>query len=164
MNYVIRKKEKRDCYGVANMVVKAWNETYRGLISDDYLDSLSVQKIYQHNYEDFNEKDNHQFVLEVNNEIVGFVNVGSSEEKDYDNCGEIHALYIIKDYQKNGYGKLLIEAGIKELKNMGFDKMLIGCLVGNPTNTFYEHIGGKFVKTRIFEKLNLPENVYYFEI
>ena len=118
MNYIIRKKERNDCYSVANVVVKAWKETYRGLIPDDYLDSLNVQKISQHNYEDFNEKDNHQFVLEVNNEIVGFVNVGSSEEKDYDNCGEIHALYIIKDYQKNGYGKLLIEAGIKELKNI----------------------------------------------
>lgn len=33
---------------------------------------------------------------------------------------------------------------------MGFDKMLIGCLVGNPTNSFYEHIVGKFIKHRIF--------------
>lgn len=29
MNYVIRRKERKDCYGVANVVVKAWNETYR---------------------------------------------------------------------------------------------------------------------------------------
>lgn len=34
MNCIIRKKERNDCYGVANVVVKAWNETYRGLIPD----------------------------------------------------------------------------------------------------------------------------------
>ena len=57
----------------------------------------------------------------------------------------------------------MIEAGIKKLKSMNCDKMLIGCLVGNSTNEFYKHIGGKFIKQRIFEKLQLPENVYYFE-
>ena len=47
--------------------------------------------------------------------------------------------------------------------NVNFDKMVIGCLAGNPSNEFYEHIGGKYIKQRIFEKLQLPENVYYFE-
>ena len=41
--------------------------------------------------------------------------------------------------------------------------MIIGCLVGNPSNAFYGHIGGKLIKQRIFEKLQLPENVYYFD-
>lgn len=41
--------------------------------------------------------------------------------------------------------------------------MLIGCLQGNPSNEFYKHIGGKFIKTRVFQKLNLIENVYFFE-
>ena len=46
---------------------------------------------------------------------------------------------------------------------MGCNKMVIGCLKGNPSNEFYKHIGGKLVKERIFEKLQLPENVYYFD-
>ena len=49
--------------------------------------------------------------------------------------------------------KKLIDAGIEELKYMGYDKMVIGCLVGNPSNKFYEHIGGIHIKQRIFEKL-----------
>ena len=55
------------------------------------------------------------------------------------------------------------EAGIAELKAMGCDKIVIGCLAGNPSNSFYEHIGGKLIKTRIYERLQLPENVYFFE-
>ena len=34
---------------------------------------------------------------------------------------------------------------------MGYDKMIIGCLVGNSSNKFYEHIGGKYIKQRIFK-------------
>jgi hypothetical protein len=42
---------------------------------------------------------------------------------------------------------------------MGYTKMIIGCLNNNPSNNFYKHLGGKFIKTRIFKKLNLLENV-----
>ena len=47
---------------------------------------------------------------------------------------------------------------------MGFNNMIIACLKGNSTNSFYEHIGGKYVKDGIFERLNLKENIYYFDI
>lgn len=114
-------------------------------------------------YNKFDENDNHQYVLEVDNKVVGFVNVGASDETDYSNCGEIHAVYIINGYKGSGFGKKLVEAGIKELKTMGFDKMVIGCLVGNPSNEFYKHIVGQYIKQRIFKKLQLLENVYYFE-
>ena len=56
-----------------------------------------------------------------------------------------------------------MKVGINELREIGCNKMLIGCLQGNPSNEFYKHIGGKFIKTRVFQKLNLIENVYFFE-
>lgn len=165
MNYIIRKKERKDCADVAHVVTVAWNETYRGIVPDEFLANLytNEEERAKNSYNNFNEKENHQYVLEVDDKVVGFVNVGSSDETDYENCGEIHAVYIINGYKGHGYGKKLIDAGIQELKSMNFDKMVIGCLDGNPSNEFYKHLGGKFVKTRIFEKLQLPENVYYFE-
>ena len=165
MNYKIRKKERKDCAGVARVITVAWNETYRGIVSDEFLDSLYINEEVraQNSYNNFNKKGNHQYVLEINNEVVGFIKVGEANVTEYDNCGEIYALYIINKYKGYGFGKKLIEAGIKELKLMNFDKMVIGCLEGNPSNNFYKHIGGKFIKTRIFENLQLLENVYYFE-
>ena len=115
----------------------------------------------------FNEKENHQYVLEADDKVVGFINVGSTDETDYDNCGEIHAVYIINGYKGYGFGKKLIEAGINELKEMNFDKMVIGCLVGNPSNEFYKHMGGKLVKQIPFivkkSGQELTENIYYYE-
>ena len=165
MDYIIRKKERKDCQEVAHVVTVAWNETYRGIVPDEFLDNLykHEEERGKNSFDKFDENENHQYVLEVANKIVGFVNVGSTDETNFTNCGEIHAVYIINGYKGYGFGKKLIETGINELKNMGYDKMVIGCLGGNKSNEFYKHIGGKFIKTRIFEKLQLPENVYYFD-
>ena len=99
----------------------------------------------------------------INNEIVGFINVDVSDDAQYNDCGELYALYLINDYKGQGYGRKLFAMAIKELKNMGFTKMIVGCLAANPTNEFYKHMGGKLIKQRVFEKLKLPENVYLFE-
>ena len=164
MNYIIRKKERKDCADVAHVVTVAWNETYKGIVPDDFLEGLYLNEEERaiNSYNNFDENDNHQYVLEVDGKVIGFVNVGSTDEKEYDNCGELHAIYIINGYKGNGYGKKLINIGIEELKKMGYNKMIIGCLEGNPSNEFYKHIGGEFIKKRVFKKLNLPENVYYF--
>lgn len=165
MSIQIRKMTKNDCQSVAHVTTVAWNETYKGIVPNNFLDDLykNEEERAQNSYNKFNEKENHKFVLEVDNKVVGFINVGACDDSEYNNCGEIYALYIINKYKGFGYGKMLINIGIKELKNMNFDKMIIACLVGNPTNSFYEHLGGRLIKQRIFKKLQLPENVYYFD-
>lgn len=52
---------------------------------------------------------------------------------------------------------------LSKYKVVGFVNIGITDLQGNPSNEFYKHIGGKFIKTRVFQKLNLIENVYFFE-
>ncbi len=165
MNYLIRRKNREDCATIVHVATVAWNETYKGIVDDDFLNKLyeTEEQRTKEIYNKFNEEDNHQLVLEVDNNIVGFVNVGDTDDTEYDNCGELHAIYILGKYKGKGFGKKLFEAGVEELKRMGYDKMIIGCLVGNPSNDFYKHMGGKLIRTRIFEKLQLPENVYYFE-
>ena len=163
MNYVIRRRERKDCEAIAKLITVCWNDTYRGLVSDDFLDGLykNEEDRIKNSYEKFDENDNHQFVLEVDGKVVGWMNIGDSdEESEY---GEIHAIYILNEYKGFGYGRKLVEEGIKEIKSMGFKQMIIGCLDGNKSNEFYKHIGGKFIKQRMFEKLGMMENVYLFE-
>ena len=44
MDYKIRKKERKDCADVAHVVTVAWNETYRGIVPDEFLDNLYNMK------------------------------------------------------------------------------------------------------------------------
>lgn len=164
MNYVIRRRTKEDCKAIAHVVTVGWNETYKGIVPDYFLEELKTNEEERANnmLSKFDENNNHQFVLEINNEVVGFVNFGASEDDEY-KCGEIFALYIISKYKGLGLGKKLVEAATKELKEMGFNSMIIACLKGNPSNEFYKHIGGAYVKDGEFKRLGLPENIYYFE-
>lgn len=165
MNYIIRKRTKEDCQAIANVVTVAWNETYKGIVPDWFLEELKTneKERAERMLNNFDENNNHQHVLEINNKVVGFVNYDIAEDPDFENCGEIIALYIIKEYQGHGYGKQLVEAAVKELKEKGLDKMIIACLKGNPTNEFYKHIGGQYIKDGLYKRLSLPENIYYFE-
>lgn len=165
MDYVIRKMLSEDARAVSHVITVAWNETYKGIINDEYLDNLkkNEEETAKALANNFDANGNNYYVLEVNREIAGFINISAAHDVEFTNCGELCAIYIISRYKGQGYGKALFDVAIKELKNMGFNKMIVGCLNGNPTNEFYKHMGGKFIKTRIFEKLQMSENVYYFD-
>ena len=69
MNYKIRRKERKDCADIAHVVTVAWNETYRGIVSDWFLEELknTEEERAWKSYDSFDEGDNNQFVLEVDN-------------------------------------------------------------------------------------------------
>ena len=163
MECIIRKMTREDCEAAAHVIAVCWKETYRDIIPEEELNKSDEKVIAENSRRNFREEDNHQFVLETDGQVSGYMNVGLTDDPEYEECGEIHAIYIMKEHKGRGWGRKMIEAGIRELKDMGCGRMLIGCLAGNPSNGFYEHIGGKLIKTRIYERLGLPENVYYFE-
>ncbi len=166
MDYLIRKREKKDCKGIAHVVTIAWNETYKDIVPKTFLKELknNENERAKTSYDKFDIDNNNQYVLEIGNEVVGFIRYGICEDYQLENCGEIISLYIIKKYKGNGYGRKLVEVAIKELKKLNCDKMIISCLKGNPSNDFYKHIGGKYIKDRTNDLLKLEENVYYYEI
>ena len=165
MEYIIRKMKKEDCAKIVHVVTIAWNETYKKIVPDSFLEELKM------NEEERTEKsllkytdDNTTLVLEVDNEVVGFSHYEQTKNKDFPNCGEIYALYIIKKYQGYGFGRKLVNETIKELKKMNLNSMIICCLRDNiPANEFYKHIGGVYAKDGVYERLNLPEKIYYYE-
>ena len=165
IKYIIRDCEEKDISGITHTVTISWSETYRGLIDDNEIDKLPLteEERTKRAIERFRNGEK-QFVLEIDNKIVGFSRYGKSEDTDFNNCGEIFAFYIIGKYHGLGLGRILFEVTRDELKNMGFDKMIIACLKGNPTNTFYRHMGGKYIKDGVFTRLNLKENIYYYDI
>ncbi len=163
MNYEIRKIKKDDCKSVSHVVTISWNETYKKIVPKWFLDELKKNEKERANQMLVDFENNNYLVLEINGEVVGFVWYGKASD-DYKNYGEIKALYIIKKYQGNGFGKKLVNEAIKELKQMNFNKMIISCLKENPTNEFYKHMGGIYLKDREFKRLKLLENIYYFDI
>lgn len=173
MNYIIKEIEKDDLYDYMYVNTYAWNETYKGIIPDEFLDKIKreldqnverlktkfdQEKIEQPNYK--------RYLLYVDEEPVGMVAICNSREEKYPHSGEICVLYLLNKAKKKGFGRILFEKAVSELKSVGFNDMIINCLKDNPTTKFYEHMGGRLV----FEKniniggKDLIENVYYFQL
>lgn len=163
----IRKMELKDCESWVDINIKSWNDNLQGIISDRILkiitenrDSRIKKSISSFESSDWN------YVLEDNNNVVGIMKIKQSSRKGYEDCGEVQLLYLYTNECGKGYGRDLIHKAFEILKDKGYKKVVIGCLVGNPSNGFYEHIGGKFIRQEswnIFDE-HYAENVYEFDI
>ena len=168
MNWNVEKSKKEDCKAIAEFITRTWNETYRGIVNDEFLDNLknTEEKRYTNAINNFDEKSNMQYIIKKDNKIIAYIKLSKNKDDEYKDCIELQALYVLKKYQKTGIGKELIYKAFNEAKKSGYKKMIIGCLEENKSNGFYKKMGGKFVKKRKFELPNqtLYENVYVYNL
>lgn len=164
---MIRYLTKEDIPIYQHLITIVWQETYPGIVNQQFLDNLSTteQQRIELNNMTYDESIKDTLVLELDNQLVGFIRYGKSEDELYPNTGEIFALYLLDIYKGKGYGKQLVQSAIKELINLGYTNMIIGCISKNPSNEFYKYLGGIKKSERPFPKTgdDLIENIYYFE-
>jgi GNAT superfamily N-acetyltransferase len=158
----IRRAQEIDVRGIANVLVKSWRTTYKGIVSDQYLNNLSYQQREENWRANLTSTD--VFVAESDEgEIVGFSSGGKERSALYPGYdGELYAIYILKAYQNKGLGKRLIHPIVEGLRNQGIEGMLVLVLQENPSRHFYEALGAKWLDTievEIGEK-PLLERVY----
>lgn len=158
---IIRKGTYEDLASVVHITVICWNQTYKGLLDDEYLASMNEKEMLKQQQMNF--ADN-LLVLEDHNNIVGFIRYGESEL--YENKGQIYALYILSEYQKFGFGKKLLFNAFDILKMSGYSEIVLGCLVDNPANGFYDHLGGKLFEKKDSKlgEMTISQNMYIFKI
>ncbi|MGG3912343.1 N-acetyltransferase family protein [Rossellomorea vietnamensis] len=142
-----RKAELEDAGGLAYVHVCSWMTTYRGIVSEDYLESLSIVE-REKRWVSILSDSHHTYVCEKEDgEIVGFVSIGKERSGNYE--GELYAIYLLEDYQGKGIGKALFEMARGELKNMGFNSMWIWVLKENPSKHFYYKYNPVLLKEEI---------------
>ena len=172
MSYYIKKAEKEDLRDFMHVNTNSWNETYRGIVSDEFLDKImdgidanAERLMNRYDQEQIDKPYLKRFILYVDDEPVGVFAVDKSRDEKYPSSGELTCLYLLKKAKNQGYGKIMFEKAKEELIKLGFTDMIIDCLKDNPTNEFYKHMGGHLVfeKTRIIGGNEYPVNVYYFD-
>ncbi len=163
MKTIIRKRKKEDSEELAHSIALAWNTTYKGIVDNDFLKGLldNVSKNAERLKNNINNEPDY-YVLTLQDKIIGWIYYTLESDK-YENAAEIHSLYILKEYQGNGYGKLLYNYATENIMKKGIKKLIISCLDGNPSNDFYKHLGGKCIDNDLFREKYL-ENIYLFEL
>ena len=106
---MIRQAKPLDNYAIANIIVSGWKTAYKGLINDEFLDNLSVD-IKAENWKNIilsQNENNHIYIYEENNEILGVIRFGKPDENYNNYNAEIHVLYVRPSLKRKGIGTKL---------------------------------------------------------
>ncbi|MBT2690993.1 GNAT family N-acetyltransferase [Bacillus sp. ISL-47] len=139
---VIRRAMLKDARVIAEVHVKSWKETYKGILDQNFLENLKVESREKLWLESLGTKRENEFVFAAETEegkIVGFASVGPERSKRFDADGELYAIYLLENYQGNQIGTKLFLSGVKELSKAGFRSVLVWVLADNKSRQFYEN-------------------------
>jgi GNAT superfamily N-acetyltransferase len=151
---LIRKAQGQDALVIAKVHVDSWRTTYEGIVSREYLASLSYEQ-RKKTWSTVLSSSTGQSLIYVaetpDGEVVGFACAGPEREGDDTYKGEIYALYLLQSYQRQGIGSRLFRASVKELHQRGITSLLIWVLAANPSRKFYEALDGKYLREKEIE-------------
>lgn len=138
---IVRRAKAGDERGMAEVHIRSWKTTYRGIVSDHYLDSMKADEREELWRKGISKTE--AFVAEDKGEVAGFANGGPERSGDYQAYdGELYAIYLLEECQGKGAGRELVRQVAIALKKAGFRSLLVRVLRNNPSCHFYEALGG----------------------
>ena len=144
----IRLAQLSDAGGIARVHVDTWRASYRGIIPDAHLDSLSYEQREQRwrdNFAGFGPDVFMYVATDDDSRVIGFAGGGPERGGDPTYKGELYALYLLQSYQRRGIGRGLTRAVARHLAKQDRSSMLAWVLAQNPSRKFYEALGGQYL-------------------
>lgn len=152
-----------DCAAVARVHVRSWQESFRGVVPQSFLDGMSVEKRAAAFEKRFPDADYRMFVAEAEGRgVVGFADFGEAREQIEGYAGELYAIYLLPEFQRRGVGRRLFNLGAEFLASRGRRSMYLLALEASPYRTFYERLGGRVIgRTQVeIEGVPFEELIY----
>lgn len=145
-NIKIRWAVYDDAEDLGTIHSQGWKAAYKNIIPDKVLRLITAQERKKRFEEAIIDKTQETAVLTKDNKVIGFCTLGANRDEDLDDSyGEIWGIYLLPQYWGRGLGKALINWGIQELAQRGYDKISLWVLKDNIiARNFYEKIGFLF--------------------
>jgi GNAT superfamily N-acetyltransferase len=146
----VRAAIPADSLAAAQVHVRSWQSAYRGLIAQEYLDSLTPAVwASRYTFGRMGFRLPSTLVAVDGSTVLGLATTGLSRDTDVSNFGELMAIYVDPAHVRSGIGRLLIAAARERLHRVGVADALLWVLDGNdPARQFYERDGWRFDGTR----------------
>ncbi|MGE5389862.1 MAG: N-acetyltransferase family protein [Deltaproteobacteria bacterium] len=144
----IRLAGMDDVPAIARVTVDTWKTAYRGLLDQKYLDNLSYEK-REEGWRNFPFDTAFIYVAEDGaGNIIAFAAAGPERTDHPVFHGELYAIYIRDDYQRQGIGDALFQAVKQHLLDSGIDSLMLWVLSDNHYRRFYDKQGGIALESR----------------
>jgi GNAT superfamily N-acetyltransferase len=148
---MIREATTADAPAIAWVHVESWRTTYPGIVPDDFLANLSVERRARFWAETLSDPDDAGVAFVAEDEagaVIGFASGGPEREHDPIYTGELYAIYLLAEAQGKGIGRQLARAVAERLAAAGHAAMIVWVAAENPFRRFYGALGGLPVRER----------------
>jgi GNAT superfamily N-acetyltransferase len=133
-----RFRETDDIDEVSRIHALSWKKAYRGIIPDDYLDSIPETRWSAR----LLPKANRIVLAVLDGEIVGVSTYEAARDEAMAGWGEVISLYLLPSHYREGIGTKLFNAVINELVLEGYKNIYLWVLEDNTSaRDFYEKNG-----------------------
>ena len=143
----VRRAGVKDAMGIAIVHVRSWQAAYRGLVPQDYLDSLDAEQrrpVWERIVGEAQWPRAGTFVAEEGEHVVGFASICPARDDDEEpaDSGELAAIYLLPGAWGKGLGRELMSSALSALSDAGFGEATLWVLDTNSrARRFYEAAG-----------------------
>jgi len=139
----IRGATPDDAPDIAIVQVRSWQAAYRGLMPDEVLDGLSVQRRTEVWRSVAGRPEEAVLVVEGDGGVEGFAHVCAGRDGDVDaGTGEVSSIYLLPSAWGRGDGRALMDAAVARLSADGYHTAVLWVLVTNDrARRFYDAAG-----------------------
>ncbi|TCP58166.1 L-amino acid N-acyltransferase YncA [Tumebacillus sp. BK434] len=75
-------------------------------------------------------------------QVLGWITIGTAKDPfSGDEVGFLYELYVLGEHRGRGLGRQLMERGIQELREQGYQEIRLNVFSGNPAQKLYEALG-----------------------
>lgn len=168
----VRVARPDEAEAIADAHVRGWQTTYRGIVPDEVLDGLSVERrttfwrdtITAETAADASLA--RTWVVEDEGRVHGFASTGAirDQPEGLAGAGEVFAIYLAPEAQGRGLGRTLFAHAVDDLRTRGLDPVVVWVFEANASaRRFYEAAGFRVDGARQpveFGDVALPEIRY----
>ena len=142
----LRRATVSDSLEVARVHVQSWRESFTGIVPQSFLDEMSVENRAQAFRARFAEESYRMFIAETPADgPIGFADFGKPRDNNLQYQAELYAIYLLRDFQRQGVGARLFTLGVESLVADGMNSMYLLALEVSPYKSFYEKMGGRVI-------------------
>lgn len=140
---VVRRAHPRDWRGAAEVNVRSWQFTYRGVMPDPFLDALVPHEFAAWRERFYRNPPPHGMgLVAARDGVLGYCDIGRARSPDPTVTGEVYAIYVDPPHIGTGIGARLIAAAHARMAGLGHRAAELWVLDSNErARSFYERSG-----------------------
>lgn len=120
----------------------AWQSSHKGIVSEEFLYSFTPERQTKFFQDEMKDESKSFYLAYLDDRPIGMISLNICPDGEAEDVGEIISIYLLPEYQRNGYGKQMIDFGIDVLRQNKKQFTFLWMMnINQKAKNFYEKCG-----------------------